>query len=176
MKQLLRQCVTGGSQLAHSLDWLAPLAMRLYFGYFWAETGWAKLHNLAGFAQRFVGWGIPYPHISAALSAYTEWIGGILLIVGLLTRPVLIPMMFNMFVALVTVKMKQVTGIDDLVEMDEALYMFVFFWLLMAGPGRASLDHLMKRYISGWLDRGESQYGAGEQVEVRQRVGESSRC
>jgi len=175
MKRQLRQCVTAGSNLAHSLDWLAPLLMRLYFGYFWAETGWAKIHNLAGFAQRFVGWGIPYPHISAALSAYTEWIGGMLLIVGLLTRPVLIPMMFNMLVALVTIKMKRVAAIDDFVEMDEALYMFIFFWMLMAGPGRASLDYLLKRYINRWLESGEPEYPASGLVEQRLRVGESSR-
>jgi putative oxidoreductase len=34
------------SDLSDSLDWVAPLLMRIYFGYFWAETGWSKIHNL----------------------------------------------------------------------------------------------------------------------------------
>jgi uncharacterized membrane protein YphA (DoxX/SURF4 family) len=72
-------------------DWLAPLAMRLFFGYFWIVNGWAKIWDLRGFAQRFAGWGIPYPHVSAALSAYTELVGGSLLFVGLLTRLVTLP-------------------------------------------------------------------------------------
>jgi putative oxidoreductase len=55
--------------------------------------------------------------------------------------------MFNMFVAIVEVKMNKVTGIDDFVEMDEALYMFIFFWLMMAGPGRVSVDHLIRRAL-----------------------------
>jgi putative oxidoreductase len=151
--------------LTDSLSWLAPLLMRLYFGYFWAETGWGKIHNLNAFAQRFVDWGVPYPHISAALSGYTEWIGGILLILGLFTRLVSIPLMFNMFVAVVKVKMREVTGIDDFVEMDEALYMFILFWLMMAGPGRASLDHLIRRTL-----------GLGQAVQQIEPRGERGRA
>ena len=132
--------------------------MRLYFGYFWAETGWGKIHNLEAFSQKFVGWGVPYPHLSAALSGYTEWIGGILLMLGLFTRLVSIPLMFNMFVAIVKVKIKEVTGIDDFVEMDEALYMFILFWLMMAGPGRISVDYLIGRVL-----------GMGQPAESTQR-------
>jgi putative oxidoreductase len=147
MVQSLTRWINAALGLTVSLDWLAPLLMRLYFGYFWAETGWGKIHNLNAFAQRFVGWGVPYPHISAALSGYTEWIGGILLMLGLFTRLASIPLMFNMFISIVKVKMKEVTGIDDFAEMDEALYMFILFWLMMAGPGRASLDHLIRRTL-----------------------------
>src|SRR5262245_42569712 len=136
MLELFKRWIDAGLRAADSLDWLAPLLMRIYFGYFWAETGWAKLHNLAGFTQRFAGWGIPYPHLSAVLSAYTEWVGGMLLMLGLFTRFTSVALMFNMLVAIAKVKMKSVTGIDDFVEMDEALYMFIFFWLMMAGPGR----------------------------------------
>ncbi len=131
--------------LAASLDWLAPLMMRVYFGYFWVETGWGKIQNLDSFTQHFVEWGIPYPRFSAILSGYTEWIGGILVMFGLLTRIVSIPLMFNMLVAIAQVKWAKVTSIDDFVEMDEALYMFIFFWLMMAGAGRASLGYLIWR-------------------------------
>ena len=148
IRRLLTRWVSASLDLADSLDWLAPLLMRLYFGYFWAETGLGKLHNLDAFAQRFAGWNIPYPHLSAALSAYTEWVGGILLMVGLFTRLASIPLMFNMFVAIVKVKIKEVTGINDFAEMDEALYIFVLFWLMMAGPGRVSIDHLIRRACS----------------------------
>lgn len=161
MKQMFSRWVKRSLGLGDSLDWLAPLMMRVYFGYFWAETGWGKIRNLDAFAQRFVGWGIPHPYFNAVLSGYTEWIGGILLMFGLFTRLVSIPLMFNMFVAIVTVKMKEVTGIDDFVEMDEVLYMFILFWIMMAGPGRVSLDHLIRRALGRGhpaeykLDRGE---------------------
>ena len=68
MAQFSTRWITAGRGLVGSLDWLAPLLMRLYFGYFWAETGWGKIHNLEAFSQKFVGWGVPYPHLSAALS------------------------------------------------------------------------------------------------------------
>src|SRR3546814_13482569 len=74
--------------IAARLDWLAPLLVRLVFGYFWLETGWAKLHNLDGFAARFVQWGIPFPELSATVSAGMEFIGGLLLMLGLLTRKI----------------------------------------------------------------------------------------
>ena len=37
--------------------------------------------------------------------------------------------------------------VDDFVELDEVVYMLIFFWLLMAGPGRYSLDHLLARSL-----------------------------
>jgi len=147
MLQLLSRVARRMIGLADRLGWLAPLLMRLYFGYFWAETGWGKLQNLDAFAQRFAGWGIPHPMVSAALSAYTEWIGGLLIMFGLATRVVCIPMIFNMIVAIATVTWAGVHSLDDFAEMDEALYMFIFFWLMMAGPGRASLDYLIARVV-----------------------------
>jgi putative oxidoreductase len=144
MRQAFTRSINAGIGFADSLDWLAPLLMRIYFGYFWAETGWGKIHNLDAFTQRFVGWGIPYPHLSATLSGYTEWIGGILLMLGLFTRLASFSLLFNMLVAVMTVKMKEVTGINDFAEMDEALYMFILFWLMMAGPGRVSADSLIR--------------------------------
>ena len=34
-----------------SFEWLAALLMRLFVGYFFFETGWAKLHNQIGRAS-----------------------------------------------------------------------------------------------------------------------------
>jgi hypothetical protein len=41
--------------------------------------------------ERFTGWGIPFPAFNAALSAYTELIGGALVMLGLVTRLAAIP-------------------------------------------------------------------------------------
>jgi putative oxidoreductase len=122
---------------------LGPLVVRLVFGYFWLETGWAKVQNLDGFTERFMGWGIPFPHFSAALSAWTELVGGALILVGLFTRLTAIPMIINMIVAIALVVIKNVGSLDDFVELDEVVYILIFFWLLMAGPGRFSLDALL---------------------------------
>lgn len=129
------------------LSWLAPLLVRLFFGYFWLETGWAKIENLDGFIGRFVDWGIPLPAFSATFSAWIEFLGGGLLMVGLLTRLTSVAMTINMIVAIVLVVIKKVDGFDDFIELDEFIYILIFFWLFMAGPGAVSIDTLVCRWL-----------------------------
>lgn len=129
------------------VHWLGPLVLRLFFGYFWLETGWAKLHNLDGFTQRFVDWSIPFPAFSAALSAGTDFVGGLLLMLGLFTRFTAAAMAFNMVVAIALVVIKNVGSFDEFVELDEFVYILIFFWLLIAGPGKASVDTLLARWL-----------------------------
>jgi putative oxidoreductase len=124
-------------------QWIPLLLTRLFVGYFFFETGWSKTHNLDAMAERFADWGIPFPAFSAALSGYTELIGGGLILVGLFTRLAAIPLFINMVVAILTVKMKAVTGLDEFVELDEPMYALAFLWLFFAGPGPISLDHVL---------------------------------
>ena len=133
--------------LLYEIRWLGPLLLRVLFGYFWLETGIAKVQNLDGFTQRFMNWGIPYPAFSAGLSAWTELLGGALIMLGLFTRLVSIPMIINMVVAIVLVVSANFHGVDEFVEADETVYSLIFFWLLMAGPGKASLD----TWVAKWL-------------------------
>jgi putative oxidoreductase len=131
----------------HRVEWIGPLVVRVAFGYFWLETGIAKVHNLGGFTQRFVGWGIPFPAFSAGLSAWTELVGGLLIMLGLFTRLVCIPMLINMAVAVTLVVSANFMSLDDYVEADEIVYSLIFFWLLVSGPGKASLDTLLARAL-----------------------------
>jgi putative oxidoreductase len=126
-------------------SWIPALFTRLFVGYFFMETGWAKIHNLDSFAMRFAEWGIPHPAFNAALSAYTEFLGGALTIAGLGMRFVSIPMVINMIVAILSVKLKSVGGLDDFVELDEPLYALTFVWLFFSGAGWLSLDGLLKQ-------------------------------
>src|ERR1700756_3551831 len=135
-------------EVLHLLDeqeWIVQLLVRLFVGYFFMETGWGKLHNLDGFARRFAGWGIPWPHFNAALSAYTEFIGGVLTMFGIGTRLVSIPMIINMLVAILKVNLMSVNTLDDFVELDEPLYALTYLWLLISGPGWVSVDYLISR-------------------------------
>lgn len=130
-------------------QWLGPLVLRLFFGWFWLETGWAKLHHLEGFTQRFVEWGVPVPALSATLSAGTDFVGGLFLMLGLFTRLAAAAMAFNMIVAIAWVVIRNVDGFNAFVELDEFLYVLVFFWLVMAGPGKASLDAWVLKKLRG---------------------------
>jgi putative oxidoreductase len=142
---LVRRRIAEAIRLLNEQEWTVQLLVRVFVGYFFLETGWGKLHNLDGFAQRFAGWGIPWPHFNAALSAYTEFIGGLLTIFGIGTRLVSIPMIINMLVAILKVNLKSVNNLDDFVELDEPLYALAYLWLLISGPGWVSVDYLIGR-------------------------------
>jgi putative oxidoreductase len=133
-------------------DWVVALLVRLFVGYFFVETGWGKVHNLDTFIERFRGWGIPFPELNAAVSAWAELVCGALVLVGLFTRLASIPMIINMAVAVLSVKIKSVAGLDDFVELDEPLYALAFLWLVFRGAGWVSLDHVLAK----WLKRRES--------------------
>jgi len=130
-----------------NLTWIPQLLMRLFVGYFFMTSGWGKIHDLASFAQNFAGWGIPYPAFNAALSAYTEFIGGALTIAGLGMRFVSIPMIINMIVAILSVKLKEVSSLTDFVNLDEPMYGLVYVWLLFSGAGAVSIDAIIKVMI-----------------------------
>ena len=147
MRQMIADTASRLLDFLYKIRWLGPLVARLSFGYFWLETGIAKVQNLDGFTQRFMGWGVPFPAFSAGLSAWTELIGGALIMLGLFTRLISIPMIINMIVAIVLVVSANFQGIDEFVEADETVYILIFFWLLMAGPGKASLDTLLARWL-----------------------------
>jgi len=137
--------------------WLPALLTRLFVGYFFFSSGWAKVHDLATFTSNFQSWGIPYPAFNAALSAYTECIGGALTITGLGMRFVSIPMIINMAVAVLSVKLKEVSGLVDFVNLDEPLYALAYVWLLFAGAGWLSLDAFLRFLIGTYLGSQDSR-------------------
>lgn len=147
MRQMIADTASRLLDFLYKIRWLGPLVARLSFGYFWLETGIAKVQNLDGFTQRFMGWGVPFPAFSAGLSAWTELVGGALIMLGLFTRLISIPMIINMIVAIVLVVSANFQGIDEFVEADETVYILIFFWLLMAGPGKVSLDTLLAKWL-----------------------------
>jgi len=141
--------------------WIPALLTRLFVGYFFMETGWGKIHNLDTFAMRFAQWGIPYPAFNAALSAYTEFLGGTLTMLGMGMRFVSIPMIINMIVAILMVKLKHVSGLDDLAELDEPLYALAFVWLFFSGSGWLSIDGLMRQLVDKTVSRDRSAIRSG---------------
>ena len=142
-------------------SWIPALLTRLFVGYFFMETGWAKIHHLDSFATRFAEWGIPHPAFNAALSAYTEFLGGALTIAGLGMRFVSLPMIINMVVAILSVKLKNVSGLDDFAELDEPLYALTFVWLFFSGAGWLSIDGLLKQTLGSWLRRDKPEANVG---------------
>lgn len=85
------------------LDWLAPLAMRLYLVPVFWMAGTQKIagidNTIEWFGNPEWGLGLPFPALLAYLAAYSEAIGALLLLIGLATRWISIPLMITMLVA-----------------------------------------------------------------------------
>jgi putative oxidoreductase len=52
-----------------------------------------------------------------------------------------------MAVAVTLVVSANLMSLDDYVEADEIVYSLIFFWLLVAGPGKVSVDTFIARRL-----------------------------
>src|SRR5258707_2572126 len=77
------------------------LAVRLYWGWQFMQTGWCKITDIAKVAGFFADLGIAAPALTAHFIAGLEFAGGMLLILGLGSRLVALPLVVNMIVAYV---------------------------------------------------------------------------
>ena len=82
-----------------ALNFLAPLAVRLYLAPIFILAGMNKLSNVENVASWFEWLGFPAPELMVYLAGGTELIGGIMLLIGFGVRWAAIPLMFTMAVA-----------------------------------------------------------------------------
>ena len=81
------------------------------------------------------------PELSLGLAVFAEVFCSILLIIGLATRLATIPLIITMLVAVLSIHADDPFG-----KKEPALhYLLVYLVILLAGPGRYSLDHLISR-------------------------------
>jgi putative oxidoreductase len=130
---------------ADRLAWLGPLALRLVVGISFALTGWGKLHNLDAITRFFDSLGIPAASIQAPMVAGIEFVGGLLVVLGLGTRVAAGLLAGVMGVALLTAIAPGADGPGAIVGSIEAMYLAVFVYLAASGGGAASLDHRLWR-------------------------------
>lgn len=122
------------------------LVVRLYWGIAFAQTGWGKLRNLDRTAGFFESLNIPLPKLNAIIAGATECGGGVLLALGLFTRPAAAPLVFTMLVAYATADREALMAItsdpDKFLGAAPFLFLFAALLVLAFGPGRWSLDRL----------------------------------
>jgi putative oxidoreductase len=128
MIKALIDCLIGWPErTARHLGWLAPLFARIVTGWVFMWSGWGKLSNLPAVTENFASWGIPLPQVLAPFVSGVEFFGGILLLLGLMTRISAGALGVTMIVAI------------------KSAYLALFLWLAIAGAGSVSLDWLLKR-------------------------------
>ena len=145
-------------RFAGYFTWAAPLAVRIVVGVVFAGTGWTKLTHLPQITQNFRGLGIPAPELLTPFVSGVEFVGGLLMLFGLLTRFASVPLMIVMIVAIVAAKLDDIDSLETLLGFEEVSYFVMFAWLGIAGPGPVSLDHLVLKAFR--KDREPSAYGA----------------
>jgi putative oxidoreductase len=125
----------------------APLVVRVLAGIIMFAHGWQKFQggpaNFGGFLSQL---GVPAPELMAYVVTFVELVGGALLIVGLLSRLSALLLTIDLVVAIVLVKLNvgliAPQGSGAGAELDLAL-IAGFLVILLAGPGRFSLDYAL---------------------------------
>jgi putative oxidoreductase len=146
MRTLIRWFIGWPERTARYFTWLAPLVARIVVGWVFLWSGWGKLHNLPQVVENFRdSWGIPYPDVLAPFVAGVEFFGGLFLLLGFLTRISAGALGVVMIVAARAAQWDQVDSLQSLLGLDEIMYLAIFLWLAIAGPGPVAVDTLLRR-------------------------------
>ena len=134
---------------ASSLQSPFLLAVRLYWGWQFAQDGWGKLHNLDKVTDFFTSLGLPAPGLTAASIASLELVGGILLALGLGSRLIALLLTGNMLTAYITADREALFSVfsdpDKFYGASPYTYLFASVIVLVFGPGSFSVD--------AWLEK-----------------------
>src|SRR6516225_2475425 len=141
--------VTGANFLQSPL----LLALRVYFFWQLFLTGKGKLSNIGKVSEFFASLGIPLPTLNAYFIGSLECFGSLLLIIGLISRPLSLLIVISMSVAYVTADFEAVSSIfsdpDKFVKADPFPFLLASLIVLVFGPGLLSIDALLKRWVIG---------------------------
>ena len=127
------------------LDKLQPLglvAMRIALGAVMIAHGYPKVTNIHGVEKMFGSMGIP-PWM-AYLTAGAEFVGGILIIAGLLTRPAALAIFIDMVVAIAKVHWKNGLTGNNNYQLPMTLAAIALA-LIFFGGGPIALDGVIGR-------------------------------
>lgn len=149
----VRNTARFGLKVAAALSFLAPLLTRLVVGQAFFLTGRGKLLNFDNTVTFFTELGIPFPQANAAFVSTLELVGGTCIFIGLLTRVMSGLLASTMVVALMTADkeqfLKSLNPSSDVSPMDVSslVFLMLFAWLVLYGPGWLSLDTLLARWL-----------------------------
>lgn len=121
---------------------ISLLIARLIIAYGFYEPAMSKWNDIDSVAQWFGSMGIPFPTINAYMAASTEIVGVGLLVLGLFTRLISLPLIVIMIVAIFTVHIGNgfSAGTNGF---EIPLYYMIFLMIFVShGAGKLSLDNI----------------------------------
>jgi putative oxidoreductase len=125
---------------------LVPLLLRIGVGLTFFFAGLDKvLGGTAGLAGFFGSLGVPLPQLMAPFISYLELLGGLALLLGLLTRPIALLLAADMLVALLLVAIPSAMGTPSIALgwnnlRVEFLLLISCLTLALSGSGLISID------------------------------------
>jgi putative oxidoreductase len=127
------------------------LALRIYFFWQLFLAGKGKLTDIGKVIGFFTTLGIPAPQVNAYFVSSLECFGGLLLIIGLASRPLALMVAISMCVAYLTADADAVKGIfsdpDKFVQAAPFPYLLTALIVLAFGPGLISVDAIIERVV-----------------------------
>jgi putative oxidoreductase len=149
MTQLIEKYYRLLIRASSSLESPLLLAVRLYWGWQFAQAGWGKLHDIGKVIGFFTQLGIPAPVLNAYFVSALEFAGGLLLAVGIGSRLVALLLSVDMIVAYITADRPALFAVisdpDKFTAAAPYTFLFASLLVLIFGPGRFSLDTLLTR-------------------------------
>jgi putative oxidoreductase len=130
---------------AETLKDLPLLFFRLILAYGFYQPAINKVQDFNAIADWFDKMNYPLPLVSAYIAGITELLGVILLILGLGTRLISIPLMIVMLVAIFTVHAGNGFAAGDNGFEIPLYYLLMLFALVIYGGGRISIDYLINK-------------------------------
>jgi len=133
------------------LQSVVPLALRLLIGYQFYLTGKGKLANIERTTGFFHNLHIPFPGFHAHFIGSLESVGGLLLMAGLATRLISIPLLGTLVVAYLTAHRDDAfQSVFDFISAAPFPFLAVVLFLLAFGPGFVSIDRFLHlRFCKG---------------------------
>ena len=118
----------------------AFVGFRLIFGVWDNIISWDKMVDFSVFLNNYK---FPFPVLAAIISVIVQFLGGLMLILGLKTRLITFLLVLNFTVALVFVHLRN----NDTIEgMTPALaILFICLSLLFSGAGKWSVDFILQK-------------------------------
>jgi putative oxidoreductase len=136
------------------------LAVRLYWGWQFFQTGYGKLMHISKVVGFFTTLGIPFPAFNAYFVSSLECVGGALLFLGLGSRVIALPLTIDMLVAYIAADREALFSIfsdpGKFYASDAYTFLFASLLILIFGPGKISLD-----FAIGYLRKRRSPESEG---------------
>ena len=152
MRMLVSNAYAMFSRLSSKLQSPFLLAVRLYWGWQFAQSGWGNLQRRDGVTEFFTSLNIPFPHANAILVSNLEFFGGIVLILGLASRLTGLVLSGNMLVAYITADREALISIfsapGKFYAADPYTFLFASILMLIFGAGLFSADAILARLFA----------------------------